>query len=262
MIVLNPNGASAGAKRLAESQNSGASAGVRPACRKKCMPTSQRLAAALLIAFVCFIGCQRQDVLKTGDLVFVGIPLDYSLDSTSMGSAIASSTGRLDELNIIHVAIAEVDEDGTWIIDATIKHGVDRYPLDTFLTDFTLKDGSLPVFEVMRLKDYDGLADEAVANAKGFVGLPYDTHFLPGNAAMYCSELVQESYLDNKGMRIFPSEPMNFKDENGEFPLYWTQLFALLGEPVPQDVPGTNPKAMSAFPRLRKVDVCLTDTKK
>lgn len=45
--------------------------------------------------------------------------------------------------------------DSVWIIDATIAHGVDRHPLDTFLRVFTLKDGSYPEFIVKRVKDLD-----------------------------------------------------------------------------------------------------------
>ena len=199
----------------------------------------------------------KQEVLQTGDLIFVGIPADYSLDSTSMDSAIAEATGAKDSLNLIHVAIAEVDAAGqTWIIDATIKYGVDRHPLDTFLTQFTLKDGSLPVFEVMRLKD-DSQAAKDVERAKFFVGTPYDVAFLPDNGAFYCSELVQVSYLTEDGTRVFSSAPMNFKNADGEFPLYWTQLFDLIHQPIPQGIPGTNPQAMSRDPQLRSVSVTI-----
>ncbi len=199
----------------------------------------------------------KQEVLQTGDLIFVGIPADYSLDSTSMDSAIAEATGAKDSLNLIHVAIAEVDAAGqAWIIDATIKYGVDRHPLDTFLTQFTLKDGSLPVFEVMRLKD-DSQAAKDVARAKQYVGMPYDVAFLPDNDALYCTELVQLSYLNESGEQVFASAPMNFKNAEGEFPLYWTQLFELIHQPIPQGIPGTNPQAMSRDPQLRSVSVTI-----
>ena len=61
-----------------------------------------------------FVACRSEkvDTLKTGDLVFVGIPMDYSLDNSSMDAAIASATGNPDSLNLIHVAIAEVDAEG------------------------------------------------------------------------------------------------------------------------------------------------------
>ncbi len=200
---------------------------------------------------------QPTEHLQTGDLIFVGIPADYSLDKDSMDSAITDATGSQTGLNLIHTAIAEVDAEGrVWIIDATIKHGVDRHPLDIFLTDFTLKDGSYPAFEVKRLRD-DAHAAEYVENAKKYLGLPYDTHFSPTDEALYCTELVYDSYLDRDGKPLFHAAPMNFRNADGEFPVYWQQLFALLGEPIPQDTPGTNPQAMSQEPALRPVAVRL-----
>ncbi len=210
-------------------------------------------AATLALLTAC---APKTEQLQTGDLIFVGIPADYSLDDKTMDSAITDATGSEAGLNRIHVAIAEVAEGQTWIIDATIKHGVDRHPLDTFLREFTLRDGSLPVFEVKRLRD-DSRAEEFVRNAKQYLGLPYDTHFQPTREEMYCTELVYESYLSPDGEPIFHAAPMNFKNAEGEFPLYWKQLFERLGEPIPQDIPGTNPQAMSQEAVLRSVAVAL-----
>lgn len=208
------------------------------------------------ILVIAMASCQRnasEDTLRTGDLIFVGIPMDYSLEGGSMDEAIASATGS-DSLNLIHVAIAEVDSEGKWIIDATIKHGVDRHPLDTFITDFTLKDGSLPVFIVKRLKD-PSKAAEYVENSKKFLGKAYDLHFLPDNDSLYCSELVRDCYVGADGEYVFGTVPMNFKGPDGEFPLYWQQLFEKLGSPIPQNIPGTNPQDMSKSPALMTVDV-------
>ena len=199
----------------------------------------------LLIAASCalalFASCIPQaERLQTGDLIFVGIPADYDLDADSMDSA-----------------IAEVDADGqVWIIDATIKYGVDRHPLDTFLRQFTLRDGSLPTFEVKRLRD-DSRAEASVRNAKQYLGLPYDVTFLPDNGAYYCTELVYDSYLDEDGKPLFHAAPMNFRNADGEMPRYWEQLFARIGQSVPQGVPGTNPQAMSEEPTLRSVNAAL-----
>ena len=214
---------------------------------------------AALAAMTLFASCKKaeEDRLKTGDLVFVGLPLDYSLDEGTMDEAISTATGNPDELNLIHVAIAEVSADTTWIIDATIKHGVDRHPLDTFLTDFTLKDGSYPTFIIKRLKDPSS-AEAFVENAKKFLGLPYDVHFMPDNDSLYCSELVRDSYVGKDGNPVFDTVPMNFKGPDGEFPIYWTQLFGLLGQSIPQDVPGTNPQDMSQSKELETVKVELT----
>ena len=208
------------------------------------------------LAVSALVSCQRkvtEDTLQTGDLVFVGIPMDYSLESGSMDEAIASSTGD-DTLNLIHVAIAEADKDGEWIIDATIKRGIDRHPLDTFITDFTLKDGSLPVFIVKRLKD-PSKAIEYVSNTRKYIGRPYDLHFGVSDDSLYCSELVRDCYVDDGEAYIFDAAPMNFKNDKGEFPLYWKQLFAKLGSSIPQGLPGTNPQDMSKSPALVTVDV-------
>lgn len=210
---------------------------------------------AMLPAMVS-CGERQEDALRTGDLIFVGIPASYSLDSGSMSEAIGSATGGKDSLQIIHVAIAEVEGDRTWIIDATIKHGVDRHPLDTFLTDFTLRDGTLPVFLIKRLKD-DSRAGQFVENAKAFLGQPYDVHFMPDNGRMYCTELVRDSYVTPGGTYIFSNAPMNFKSPDGTFPEYWQQLFGRLGVPIPQDVLGTNPHDLSASDALETVEVAL-----
>ncbi len=222
-----------------------------------------------IIATIAFASCNRNaekvdtddintEQLQTGDLVFVGLPLDFdATDTTEMSSAIAAATGDSTGINYIHVAIAEVENDKVWIIDATLKHGVDRYPLDTFLCDFTLHDGSLPQLDVMRLSDNSN-ASKYVENAKQFVGRKYDLYFLPDNDEQYCSELVRNSYINGEE-HIFSEAPMNFKSDDGTFPPYWVWLFEQIGQPIPQGLPGTNPKAMSKEKCLEKVNVTLTD---
>ena len=202
---------------------------------------------------------EQQNDIQTGDLLFVGLPLDYHLtDSTSMDDAITSATGREGEINYIHVAILERDEqDSLWVIDATIKHGVDRHPFSVYLSDFTLKDGSYPVMDVMRLKD-NANATVYVNNAKTYVGCGYDMYFSPDNDEQYCSELVWNSYISD-GNRLFNALPMNFKSADGTFPPYWVELFGLLGEPIPQGEMGTNPNDMSKESCLTKVGTITVD---
>ena len=184
--------------------------------------------APIIAVLLLLTGCGQQvNRLQNGDLVFVGLPMDYDAETGSMDAAISSATGREGALNLIHVAIAEVQADSVWIIDATIAHGVDRHPLDTFLTDFTLPDGSYPEFIVKRVKGID--TDAAVERAKSFCGRAYDVRFLPDNEDLYCSELVQNSYLDAAGAQIFSSEPMNWLAPDGSMPPYWEWLFGLLG---------------------------------
>ena len=204
----------------------------------------------------------NSDGIQNGDLVFVGLPIDYNVtDTTDMCSGIVSATGDSIGINYIHVAIAEVANDSVWIIDATLKHGVDRHPLDTFLCDFTLGDGSLPQMDIMRLTDNSNAA-KYVENAKKFVGCGYDLYFQPDNKEQYCSELVRNSYITNNGEHIFSEAPMNFKSNDGEFPPYWVWLFEQIDQPIPQGVPGTNPNAMSKEKCLKKINITLNEYSK
>lgn len=211
-----------------------------------------------LIIMLLAVGCGRngaQEGLRNGDLVFVGLPLGYNAETGSIDEAISSATGQEGGLNLIHVAIAEVQADSVWIIDATIAHGVDRHPLDTFLADFTLPDGGYPEFIVKRVQGAD--ADAAVERAKGFCGRAYDVRFLPDNDDLYCSELVQKCYLDECGAEVFDSYPMNWLSPDGTMPPYWTWLFGQLGMDVPQGLPGTNPQRMSQDESLVEVNASL-----
>lgn len=223
--------------------------------KEKVMKYTKSLLLASFAATLLFSSCAQKERLKTGDLVFVKIPVEYNLEEDSMAQAIGEATSGGTEMNVIHVAILEMEDGKPWIIDATIRHNVDRHPLDTFLKDFTLKDGSLPEFEVKRLKDrsLQKNAGQFVLNARQYLGQGYDLYFKSGNGMMYCSELVQNSYLRPDGSFIFPSLKMNFKDGNGEMPIYWEQLFERLGEKVPQGEDGTNPSQMSLDPALRTV---------
>ena len=189
--------------------------------------------------------------LKTGDLIFVGRPVCYDKGGgETMDEAIASSTGKEGAVNLIHVAIAEVKKDSVWIIDATLAHGVDRHPLDTFLKDFRFQKGE-PVFIVKRPKGVDIKA--AVKRAKTYCGRAYDVRFLEGNEDLYCTELVQLCYLDKEGRQIFKSEPMNWLAPDGTMPAYWERMFGYLGMAVPQGHPGTNPQRMSESDYLQAV---------
>ena len=105
---------------------------------------------------------------------------------------------------------------------------------------------------VMRLIDTTGVAG-FVEKAKTFIGQPYDYAFQPDNGALYCSELVYDSYVKADGTHLFQAAPMNFKNADGEFAPYWARLFERLQIPVPQGVLGTNPQAMYGSEALRPV---------
>lgn len=197
---------------------------------------------------------QSADGIQTGDLLFVGLPASDE-PQEGMSSAIIQATGSGD-ISYFHAAILEVDDSSrVWVIDATPERGVDRHPLDTLIKDFTLKDGTQPHYEVMRLPD-NRRAASWVENAKTFIGEEYDQWFLPDNGKHYCTELVQDSYRDF-GTYLFKGKPMNFKDKDGNYPLYWKKLFESLGQEIPQGVLGTNPQDMHSDERLKIVRIGL-----
>lgn len=198
--------------------------------------------ASLALAVASCAAPSQKETVHTGDLLFVGIPSDGEFDG--MENAIASATGE-GQLNMIHSAIIERDDTGAvWVIDATIRRGVDRHPIDTLIKDFTRSDGSIPALEVYRLKDESNVND-FIARAKFYIGEKYDEYFLPDNGRHYCTELVYDSYICN-GVHLFQNQPMNFKNTDGSFDEYWIKLFNRLRIDIPQDVPGTNPQAMSS----------------
>ena len=188
----------------------------------------------------------QSERLWTGDLLFVG----SSEGAGSMDEAIVAATG-----NLTHVAIVQVDKAGTpWVIDATPKRGVSRYPLDSLV-----QANSGAAFFVKRLKDTTGVS-HFVENALRYIGDPYDLTFLPDNDAFYCSELVRDAYRRPDGSYLFDATPMNFLSPDGSLPAYWEELFERLDMPVPQDVPGTNPQDMSLSPLLMDVPIPIPET--
>ena len=209
----------------------------------------------LVAAIAVFSACSHQ-AFRTGDLVFIGIPAEYNAETGSMDEAIVAATGR-GSLNIIHAAILEMAPEGPMIIDATLKYGVDRHPLDTMLAQFSLGSEAQATFIVKRLKK--GFKPEFIDAAKSFCGRGYDLYFLPDNEELYCTELIQRCYTAPDGLSYFPSQPMNFKNKDGEFPHYWNWLFDLLGMDIPQGLPGTNPQDMMDSPALVQVKGNLLD---
>ena len=158
------------------------------------------------------------------------------------------------QLNYSHVGIAVRSRGVDSVLEATSDGGVRVTALGDFLARSARIDGR-PAVTVMRLRDTTGVA-AAIERARKFIGQPYDYSFRPDNGKMYCSELVWESYLAPDGSRRFPARPMNFLAADGSLPRFWAELFAGLGEEIPQDIPGTNPNDMARDPQLKEVARC------
>ena len=82
------------------------------------------------------------------------------------------------------------------------------------------------------------------------VGKPYDDLYLPGDSAVYCSELVQLNYVNPDGDLIFDTIPMSFHDATGRVTDYWQEFYSRRGMAVPEGFPGTNPGELSRRPQV------------
>lgn len=171
--------------------------------------------------------------LQTGDLIF-----EIATDS-EMSQAISEATAAGDSIKFSHVGIIEIDNSGkATVIEATGKYGVVITPIDSFMNK--AKAGA-----VIKRLDLEYPVEETIEKAKSYLGRAYDWWYLPDNEEIYCSELVEKSYLTEDGTPIFSTIPMNFRDSNGNMPQFWTDLFARLGKPIPEGVAGTNPTQIS-----------------
>ncbi len=192
----------------------------------------------IVVATSGIAAAQSNADLRSGDLLFV------PGGDNDMERAICESTGSYS-----HVAIAECDSAGQlWVIEAvTAPHGVRCIPFAEWIDE-------VHNFFVYRLSvPFDTAA--MLSRAHSCVGQPYDEAFLPNNGALYCSELVYEAYLDSVGNHLFHSQPMNWRDSNGDLPEYWIEHFKKLGTPIPEGAPGTNPTDLSREPILRKIPI-------
>lgn len=184
------------------------------------------------------VSCGRTTpCLRPGDLLF------QAGKTSEMGGAISSATGEEGAINFTHVGIAVPHAGGDSVLEATTDGGVRLTALAEFLAR-SARIGGRPAVVAMRLRDTTGVA-AAVERARTFLGQPYDYSFRPANGRFYCSELVWESYLGPDGTPLFTARPMNFRAADGSMPHFWSELFARLGEPVPEGVPGTNPNDMA-----------------
>lgn len=180
--------------------------------------------------------CMEEAVLRNGDLIF------QANDDGGFVDAIENVTDGVWS----HVGIIQVREDGIFVLEASPAQGVVRTPLGDFLDASAHDAGGRAVVRVCRVADLSAAeAAAAVARAEACMGRPYDYAFAPGVEALYCSELVFESFLREDGARIFRANPMTFKGPDGETDPYWIRYYERLGCGIPEGVPGTNPNDLS-----------------
>lgn len=191
---------------------------------------------ALLLA-LCALCADAQDEVMEGDLLFA-----YS---TTAGRAISDATVHdTTAPPIYHVAIATWVNGKLYALEA-IDEGVTLTPYDTFKQRTMSKGGML----IGRLRDRSGI-DQSVSNALEHLGKPYDDLYMIDTQEIYCSELVQLSYVNGSGQRLFPLINMSFHDQQGHILDYWREHYAKRGMAVPEGALGTNPAQIARDPAV------------
>jgi hypothetical protein len=195
---------------------------------------------SFVLGLMLLVGCARNP-LQPGDLLFQagegGMP---------MAMAIESATGGV----FSHVGILGESLKDVW--EAVPEEGVRNVPLQQFLEEASLDAVGKPYVRVYRAPcDWE----DVLARLKALKGRPYDKAFLPGDDALYCSELVYECYRDSTGKPLFSTIPMTFKGEDGVMVPYWVSHYAELGVAIPEGEPGTNPNDLSRSLLLTPVPV-------
>ena len=215
------------------------------------------LKALVVPLLVVVLGCSDERVsvsdLRGGDLLFV---------VNGQGNNITDVTDGVDGLGIDHIAVFS---DGN-VIEAIPEYGVVENPLDSFLVRLSDRESVL----VGRIEGLD--VEESVTNARKFLGKPYDDIFMPSDSAIYCSELVQKSFVFKDGLKerdqnvkevdskatgsgtkhfVFGTIPMSFHDSTGRVTEFWTKFYSARGLAVPEGEPGTNPGQLSRDPNVK-----------
>lgn len=192
----------------------------------------------LKILFVaCALWTNAQESILEGDLLFA-----YSATS---GRAISQATVHdTTALPIYHVAIATWVGEKLYALEA-IDEGVVLTPYEKFVERTRSKGGML----VGRLRDRSG-ASQSVSNAMEHIGKPYDYLYMIDTQEIYCSELVQLSYVNGRGQRLFPLVNMSFHGSDGRILDYWREHFAKHNMAVPEGALGTNPAQIAHDPAV------------
>lgn len=187
----------------------------------------------LLILIIGMFSCKEEGYHPQDcDLIF------QIAETTDFSKAITDATAQHDMIKIDHVAMVIIEDGKPHVIEASGKDGVILVPLENFLK-------KMPAGYIVKRVKAKISSLKVINNAKQHLGEPYDWSYLPNNGKMYCSELIYESFVDDKGQRIFHARPMNFRNEKGEMPQFWIDLFKKLGEDIPEGVLGTNPDRKS-----------------
>ena len=194
------------------------------------MITIRIILSLFLCVLITNVKAQQNDSLQSCDLIFVTAP---------QRNAITDVTEGFQQMPIDHVAIFYRVGNRQRIIEAVPDGGV----LIDDLQHFIAKNEGAQAYVGRVQADIDLSA--TLKKAFSFVGRPYDYLFLADNDAIYCSELVQFSFVDKQGRLLFSPIPMSFHDNSGHITTFWKTFYSKYDMAVPEGQPGSNPGELS-----------------
>lgn len=148
----------------------------------------QSVAALLALAGIGLTLAPAEDLppLKTGDIVF-------QTTRTNASDAIMLASGTV----YTHVGIVEIDKSGRPVVIEAVG------PVQTVPLDKWIGKGEGGRVTVKRIKDLDeAQAKKATANARRYLGRPYDHFFYESSDQIYCSELVHLAFRDGAEISV------------------------------------------------------------
>lgn len=196
-----------------------------------------RLSLFALLA-LCSVACKRPPVasapvapvrialLREGDILFQKLPCG------SLCDAIIETTPCSDAHAFNHCGIFRYTDGKPMVVEA-----IGGQVQETPLLLFTQRDTAARL-SVGRLAE-PAIAESAARKSGRYLGRPYDDAFVLGDSALYCSELVWESY-QGPGGPLFTLEPMTFRSGGRTHP-GWVDYYMKLGVAIPEGEPGINP---------------------
>lgn len=184
----------------------------------------------LMTTFIMTAASCTTSKLLPGDLLFHVSPHPNAITSVTSGM-------------VDHVAVV--------ISSDTVIEAVGQGVVLTPISELLHQEGQYQHARLRKKFDWE----RTLNNLKTYLGKPYDKLYLPDNDSIYCTELVQISFVNKKGQRIFAPIPMSFHDESGHITAYWRNFYQQYHMEVPEGQPGTNPNEMILRPELRSLGI-------
>lgn len=188
---------------------------------------------------ICFLGKSQQNfTLKEGDIIFQKLPCGNLCDAII--ETTPCKVGRLFN----HCGMIHFRNDSAMVIEAHSPK-VEETPFSKFIRRD--KGDSIYIGRLIH-----GNISNAIQLAQTQEGKPYDGVYLPTDSAIYCSELVWKSYLDEDQKPIFPPTPMTFKSpKTGATYPGWTTYYQSIQKEIPEGQLGTNPCAIANSDKIQ-----------